>query len=77
LKKPLVSGFSLMKISINVSDTFFMGRDLGRQDHGYGFVIFQDGFFIGNGMFLDNTFVQKQLLVSDLILEKDLIPILK
>lgn len=64
-------------LGINVSDTFFMGKDLGRQDNGYGFVIFRDGFFIGNGTFPNDTFVQKQLLVSDLILEKDLIPILK
>jgi phosphoglycerol transferase MdoB-like AlkP superfamily enzyme len=62
-------------LGINISDTFFIGKDLmGQRD---SFVIFRDGFFVGNGTFPNDSFVQKQLLVSDLILEKDLIPILK
>jgi len=61
-------------LGIDVSDKFFMGRDLLSCSD--GFVIFRDGSYISKDNSPDRTYVQKQLMISDLLLEKDLIPIL-
>jgi len=62
-------------LSIDVSDNFFMGRDLLSCSD--GLVIFRDGSYISKDNSLDGTYAQKQLMISDLLLEKNLISILK
>lgn len=64
-------------LGIDVSDKFFMGRDLALsraklEDN--GFVIFRDESFIGS---ISHDSAQEYLEVSDLILEKDLLSIIK
>ena len=62
-------------LGISISDTFFIGKDLmGQRD---SFVIFRDSFYIGEGNIINATHAQEQLMVSDLILEKDLIANMK
>jgi phosphoglycerol transferase MdoB-like AlkP superfamily enzyme len=61
-------------LGIDISDKFFMGKNL--MSRGEGFVIFRDGSYISENNSLDRTHAQKQLMISDLFLEKDLIPIL-
>jgi phosphoglycerol transferase MdoB-like AlkP superfamily enzyme len=62
-------------LGINILDTFFIGKDLmGRRD---SFVIFRDSSYIGEGNIINATHTQEQLMVSDLILEKDLIATMK
>jgi phosphoglycerol transferase MdoB-like AlkP superfamily enzyme len=62
-------------LGIDISDKFFLGRDLAnsRED----FVVFRDGTFIDNGNSMDEMSAQKQLMISDLVLEKDMISFLK
>lgn len=62
-------------LGIDASDRFFMGRDLlnGKQ----GFVIFRDGSYISDSGNINKAFVEKQLMVSDLIIEKDIIPLIR
>jgi len=62
-------------LGIDVSGTFFMGRDLMGQ--GDGLVIFRDGSYISENNSLESKYVQKLLRVSDLILEKDMVPVLR
>jgi phosphoglycerol transferase MdoB-like AlkP superfamily enzyme len=58
-------------LGIDNSDTRFLGKDLLNETN--GFVIFRDGSYISKDKHLDNNDIQKQLAISDLILEKDLI----
>lgn len=57
-------------LGIDTSDKFFLGKDLAQGDG--GFVVFRDGSFIGSAA---RPTAQEQLIISDLILEKDMIPI--
>lgn len=59
-------------LGIDISHTLFVGRDL--MSNHQSFVIFRDGSYISNDNSIDGGSVQKQLLISDLILEKDIVP---
>jgi lipoteichoic acid synthase len=60
-------------LGIDTSDTFFLGKDLG--NGGPGFVIFRDGSSISGDASIDESFVRNQLTISDLVLEKDIVPL--
>jgi len=62
-------------MGVNTEGKVFLGKDLGRTNHGY--VIFRDGSFISPGRVIDRGSARKELMVSDLIIEKDCIPQLK
>lgn len=62
-------------LGIDTSDRFFMGKDLG--DKNGGFAIFRDGSFISRENSIDRASAQQQLIISDLILEKDMIPLMR
>lgn len=59
----------------NTRGKAFLGKDLGRSDHGY--VIFRDGSFISLGGVIDRESARKELMASDLIIEKNCIPQLR
>jgi lipoteichoic acid synthase len=59
-------------LGIDISHTLFVGIDL--MSNHQGFVIFRDGSYISKDNSTDGGLVQKQLLISDLILEKDIVP---
>jgi lipoteichoic acid synthase len=58
-------------LGIDISDKFFIGKDLGQRKK--SFVVFRDGSFISNNGSIVKTTAQEQLMVSDLIIEKDMI----
>ena len=60
-------------LGIDISDRFFMGRDLGHR--GNSFVIFRDGSFMPQDGSMNKTLARHRLMISDLILEKDMIPL--
>lgn len=62
-------------LGINISDKYFLGRDLANSHE--DFVVFRDGTFIDNNDSMDKMSAQRQLMISDLILEKDMISFLK
>lgn len=62
-------------LGIDISDKLFMGRDLGYREN--SFVIFRDGSHICNKGSIDKTYAQEQLMISDLIIEKDIIPFIR
>ena len=57
-------------LGIDISDTVFLGKDLVNQSN--NFVIFRDGSYISKDKHIDKDYIQKQLSISDLIIEKDL-----
>jgi len=59
-------------LGIDVSDKFFMGRDLGQKEN--SFAIFRDGSYICDNGSINETSAQQQLMISDLLIEKDMIP---
>lgn len=61
-------------LGINTSGKFFLGHDLAQDRSGYA--IFRDGSFIGQGS-IDSRSAREVLTVSDLILENDMIPLLR
>lgn len=61
-------------LGLDSSDKFFLGKDLG--NGGVGYVISRDGSYLSGGGFVNEHFAQEQLVISDLILEKDLIPLM-
>jgi phosphoglycerol transferase MdoB-like AlkP superfamily enzyme len=62
-------------LGIDLSEMFFLGKDLLNDNKGY--VIFRDGSYISNSMKIDDSFARQQLMLSDLIIEKDMIPIIR
>jgi lipoteichoic acid synthase len=62
-------------LGIDASDKFFMGRDIGNRDK--SFVIFRDGSFICRDGSMNPATVKDQLMISDLIIEKDMIPLIR
>jgi phosphoglycerol transferase MdoB-like AlkP superfamily enzyme len=62
-------------LGIDSSNKFFLGRDLGNRDK--EFVIFRDGSFISKNGSINQTLSEKQLMISDLIVEKNLIPLIR
>jgi lipoteichoic acid synthase len=66
-------------LGVDTSDGFFMGKDLlrnGGTGEG-GFVVFRDGSYISRKNSLDGAAASRRLMISDMIEEKDLIPLLK
>ena len=61
-------------LGIDISDKFFLGRDLINSDKGY--VIFRNGTYLSQGNSMNKINARKQLMISDLILEKNLIPLI-
>lgn len=61
-------------LGIDASDRFFMGKDLMDDN---SFVIFRNGSFISNDPAMNELQAKRQLMISDLIIEKDMIPILR
>lgn len=61
-------------LGINTSDELFLGKDLAGMYN--GFVIFRDGSYVDKNGYLNRTEIKRQLSVSDLILEKDIIQLL-
>lgn len=59
-------------LGVDTSEMFFMGRDLG-YNYQEGYVIFRDGSFIGN----PEEPATEYLMISDRIIEKDIIPALR
>jgi phosphoglycerol transferase MdoB-like AlkP superfamily enzyme len=59
-------------LGVDISDKFFLGRDLISAAE--GFVIFRDGSLIGEKKSGDGLYPGEVLAVSDIILEKDIIP---
>ncbi len=62
-------------LGIDISDKFFMGKDLGKNSKGYA--IFRDGSYIFPDGRIGNDRVEKDLRLNDLILEKNVIGVLK
>jgi phosphoglycerol transferase MdoB-like AlkP superfamily enzyme len=62
-------------LGINTSGGFFMGRDLMTLDD--GFVVFRDGSCLDKRKLLNEVDAQDQLRVSDLIIEKDIVSLIK
>jgi phosphoglycerol transferase MdoB-like AlkP superfamily enzyme len=60
---------------IDIAGRYFLGKDLG--DNRKSFVVFRDESYISPDGTLDKSIVQQMLKVSDTILEKDIIPIMK
>jgi phosphoglycerol transferase MdoB-like AlkP superfamily enzyme len=61
-------------LGIDISDRFFMGRDLGYGDN--SFAIFRDGSYICEDESMNKLTAQQQLMISDSILEKDIVRLL-
>jgi phosphoglycerol transferase MdoB-like AlkP superfamily enzyme len=62
-------------LGIDESDKYFMGKDLSGKNDGY--VIFRDGTFIcGEYCSVNEALAKHNLLISDLVIEKDIIPLL-
>jgi phosphoglycerol transferase MdoB-like AlkP superfamily enzyme len=59
-------------MGIDISDRYFLGRDLA--DSGNSFVIFRDGSYISRDDSVDINYAQRDLRLSDIILEGDVIP---
>jgi phosphoglycerol transferase MdoB-like AlkP superfamily enzyme len=62
-------------LGLDISNTVFLGKDLMNQNN--HFVIFRDGSYITKDTQLDKDYVLKQLSISDLIMEKDLMKTIK
>jgi lipoteichoic acid synthase len=62
-------------LGVDLSDKFFLGKDLG--NGGIGYVIFRDGSYLPGGGSVNGRFAERQLMISDLVLEKDMIPLVK
>ena len=62
-------------LGIDPSYNFFMGRDLGNGDR--SFVVFRDGSYMSGKGSVNKAFAEEQLKVSDLLLEKDLAPLIR
>jgi phosphoglycerol transferase MdoB-like AlkP superfamily enzyme len=62
-------------LGIDISDRFFLGKDLGNQ--GNSFVVFRDRSYIASDSSIHKSVAQRMLEVSDIILEKDIIPVIK
>lgn len=61
-------------LGIDIRGGFFMGHDL--LSDGSGYVIFRDGSFVGDNEVMNETRAGEELKLSDLILEKDMIPLI-
>jgi phosphoglycerol transferase MdoB-like AlkP superfamily enzyme len=64
--------FNIM--GIDISKRYFFGKDLAESKN--SFVIFRDGSYFPPDNAIDGITAQKELRLSDIILEKDLIPLL-
>jgi phosphoglycerol transferase MdoB-like AlkP superfamily enzyme len=64
--------FNIM--GIDTSDRYFLGKDLAESKN--GFVIFRDGSYFSRDGAINRSTAQKELQLSDDILEKNLIPLL-
>jgi phosphoglycerol transferase MdoB-like AlkP superfamily enzyme len=62
-------------LGIDVSPEFFLGRDLLNSNE--SFVIFRDGSYFCDSCSVNITWAEQQLMISDLILEKDMLPVLR
>jgi len=62
-------------LGVDILDKFFLGRDLVNSH--YSFVIFRDSSYIYRDNSIDKTYAQNQLRISDLILEKDMVTLIK
>jgi lipoteichoic acid synthase len=62
-------------LGIDSSGHFFFGKDLG--NGGPGFAIFRDGSYVSGGASINESFVLDQLKISDLILEKDMVSLVR
>jgi phosphoglycerol transferase MdoB-like AlkP superfamily enzyme len=62
-------------MGVNMAGKVFLGKDLGHT--GCGYVIFRDGSFIGPCGTIDRESARRELKVSDLIVEKDCVPLAK
>lgn len=62
-------------LGVDISDKFFMGKDLAQRDS--SFVVFRDGSYISNDGIINASSVKEQLMISDLIIEKDMIPLIR
>ena len=62
-------------LGVDISDKFFLGRDLVNSHN--SFIIFRDGSYICRDNSVDKTYAQNQLRISDLILEKDMVALIK
>jgi len=62
-------------LGIDISDKFFLGGDL--LNNHTRFVIFRDGSYLSKEASIDNLYAREQLRISDLIIEKDMISLLR
>jgi lipoteichoic acid synthase len=62
-------------LGIDVSDRYFLGKDLGRD--GKGYAIFRDGSFIAPAGAINSARVDEELRINDLILEKNVIGVVE
>jgi phosphoglycerol transferase MdoB-like AlkP superfamily enzyme len=58
-------------LGVDLSDALFLGRDL--MDKHRGFVIFRDGSYMSENDSMSNALAQERLMISDVILEKDIV----
>jgi phosphoglycerol transferase MdoB-like AlkP superfamily enzyme len=62
-------------LGVDISHAFFLGRDLLNSHE--SFVIFRNGSYICDCCSVNKTWAELQLMISDLILEKDMLPVLR
>jgi phosphoglycerol transferase MdoB-like AlkP superfamily enzyme len=62
-------------LGIDTSQSLFLGRDLINKSE--GFVIFRDGSYISEKDSISAAEAQERLIISDIILEKDIVPHLR
>jgi lipoteichoic acid synthase len=62
-------------LGIDISDKFFLGKDLGR--NGKGYAIFRDGSFISPDETIDGARAEEELRLNDLILEKNVLGVME
>jgi phosphoglycerol transferase MdoB-like AlkP superfamily enzyme len=62
-------------LGIDIADKFFIGRDLGNGDR--SFVIFKDGSYVSMRDSMNKINAAEQLKISDLILEKNMIQVIR
>lgn len=62
-------------LGVDISGALFLGRDL--MDGQNGSVVFRDGSYKSRDDSINKTSAQERLMISDLILEKDMVPLIK
>jgi lipoteichoic acid synthase len=62
-------------LGVDISGKFFLGKNLGRS--GQGYAIFRDGSFISPAETIDGAGAEEELRLNDLILEKNVLGVLK